>query len=195
VTSLRIRSLPRPLPGTPKRELAEEERIGQAVLRLVCAYAMHLMGEDRGRHKVLGFDEAWFLLEDAAGRRLVEHLNRWGRSEFATPVLAAHLVSDAEALDNLLGARFVFGMESEQEAEKALRLLRLDPDEERMRQRLLSFRRGRCLFRDYGGRTAQVQIDLADPELLSLLDTTPSATEPGTTSPLDADNATEPSLG
>jgi len=174
LTSLRIRNLPRPLPGTPRGELSEDERIGRAVLRLVCAYAMHLMGTDRSRHKVLGFDEAWFLLEDSTGRRLVEHLNRWGRSEFATPILAAHLVSDAEALDNLLGARFVFGMESEPEAQRALKLLRLDPDDERLRQRLLSFRQGRCLFRDYTGRTAQIQIDLADPELGALLDTTPT---------------------
>ena len=87
VTSLRIRKLARPLPGTSRAELSEEERIGQAVLRLVAAYAMHLMGSDRTRHKVLGFDEAWFLLGDAVGRRLIEHLNRWARSEFATPIL------------------------------------------------------------------------------------------------------------
>jgi hypothetical protein len=189
VTSLRIRNLPRPLPGTPRAELSEEERIGRAVLRLVCAYALYLMGADRSRHKVLGFDEAWFLLEDATGRRLVEHLNRWGRSEFATPILAAHLVSDAEGLDNLLGARFVFGMESEREAERALRMLRLDADDERLRQRLLSFRRGRCLFRDYEGRTAQIQIDLADPELLALLDTTPTQADPTGEAEADSEDA------
>lgn len=175
VTSLRIRNLPRPLPGTPKRELGEEERIGQAVLRLVCAYAMHLMGSERDRHKVLGFDEAWFLLSDSVGRRLLEHLNRWGRSEFATPILVTHLVSDAEELEGLIGARFAFGMESEQEAARALELLGLDSDDGRLRQELLSFRQGRCLVRDYEGRVGRVQVDLADPDLLALLDTTPRA--------------------
>lgn len=173
VTSLRIRNLPRPLPGTPRTELSEEERIGQAVLRLLAAYAMHLMGTDRSRHKALGFDEAWFLLQDAAGRRLIEHLNRWGRSENATPILVTHLISDAEELDNLIGTRFVFGMESDKEAAAALRLLRLDPDDGRQRRRLLAFRKGACLMRDLEGRIAPIQIHAADPNVLQALDTTP----------------------
>ena len=174
MTVLRIRGLPRPIPGTPKADLSEDERIGQEVLRLLCAYEMHLMGSDRARHKVLGFDEAWFLMEDSVGRRLIEHLNRWARSEFATPILVAHLAADAEQVDNLIGARFVFGMESESEAAKALALLRLDPDDERLRQRLLQFRRGRCFMRDYEGRVGTIQVDPGT-ELVELLDTTPVA--------------------
>jgi hypothetical protein len=173
LTSLRIRRLARPLPGTPRAELSEDERIGQAVLRLVAAYAMHLMGQERSRHKVLGFDEAWFLLQDSMGRRLIEHLNRWARSEFATPILVTHLVADAQEIDNLIGARFVFGMEADSEAEKALALLRLDSTDERLRQQLLQFRRGRCFMRDYEGRTARIQVD-PGPELLAALDTTPT---------------------
>jgi hypothetical protein len=172
LTALRIRALPRPIPGTRRAELSEEERIGQAVLRLVCAYAMHLMGADRSRHKVLGFDEAWFLLGDSIGRRLIEHLNRWARSEFATPILATHLVADAEQVENLIGARFVFGMEAQSEARKAIALVRLDSADERLCQQLLSYRRGRCFMRDYEGRVAAVQID-PGPELLEALDTTP----------------------
>lgn len=178
VTSLRIRNLPRPLPGTPRTELSEEERIGQAILRLLAAYAMHLMGHDRSRHKALGFDEAWFLLSDAAGRRLIEHLNRWGRSENATPFLVTHLISDAEELNNLIGTRLVFGMESDKEAAAALELLRLDPADDRQRQRLLAFRKGACLMRDLHGRVAPVQIDPADPALLEALDTTPPEAGP-----------------
>ena len=174
VTSLRIRKLARPLPGTPKSELSEDERIGQAVLRLVAAYAMHLMGSDRTRHKVLGFDEAWFLLADSVGRRLIEHLNRWARSEFATPILVTHLLADAEEVDNLIGARFVFGMEAESEAAGALALLRLDSDDERLRQQVMQFRRGRCFMRDYRGRVAPVQIEPGE-QLLAALDTTPRA--------------------
>jgi hypothetical protein len=172
LTALRIRRLARPLPGTPKAELSEDERIGQAVLRLICAYAMRLMGSDRSRHKALGFDEAWFLLQDSVGRRLIEHLNRWARSEFATPVLVTHLVADAEEVDNLIGARFVFGMEAEEEARKALSLLRLDGDDERLRQQVLQFRRGRCFMRDYAGRLAAIQIEPGS-ELVRALDTTP----------------------
>lgn len=179
ITSIRIRALPRPLPGTPRSELSEDERIGQAVLRLLAAYAMRLMSCDRTRHKVLGFDEAWFLLQDAAGRRLVEHLNRWGRSEFATPILLTHLIADVEEIDNLIGARFIFGQESESEAAKALALLRLDADDERLRQRLLSYREGRAMFRDYDGRVAAICVD-PGAELLAAFDTTPGTRDPTT---------------
>jgi AAA-like domain len=172
VTSLRIRNLPRPLPGTPRADLSEEERIGQALMRLLAAYAMHLMGGDKARHKVMGFDEAWFLLEDAPGRRLIEHLNRWGRSEFATPILVTHLISDAEELDNLIGARFMFGFESDPEAQAALRVLRLDPDDQRLRQRLLAYREGRCLLRDLDGRVGAIRIE-PPPDVLAALGTTP----------------------
>jgi hypothetical protein len=173
-TVLRIRNLPRALPGTPKQDLSEEERIGQTVLRLLAGYAMHLMGGDRSAHKTLAFDEAWVLLGDSAGRRLLDHLARWGRSENATVLLATHLISDAEELDNLIGTRLVFGMESEPEARAALELLRLDPDDERLRRRLTGYRRGRCMMRDLSGRVGALQVHIP-PELLNVLDTTPRA--------------------
>ena len=138
----------------------------------MAGYAMHLTGRDRSVHKLLGFDEAWLLLGDAAGKRLIEHLTRWGRSENATVLLVTHLIPDAESLDNLLGLRLVFGMESEPEAEAALRLLRLDPSSERLRRRLLSYRRGRCMMRDLDGRVGAIQVEL-DERLLMALDTTP----------------------
>jgi hypothetical protein len=172
ITSLRIRNLPRPVPGTPRADLSEDERVGQALMRLLAAYAMYLMGRDRARHKVMGFDEAWFLLEDAPGRRLIEHLNRWGRSEFATPILVTHLISDAEELDNLIGARFMFGFESDQEARAALRVLRLEEDDDRLRQRLLAYREGRCLLRDLDGRVGAIRVE-PPPDVLAALRTTP----------------------
>ena len=111
-------------------------------------------------------------MQDSVGRRLIEHLNRWARSEFATPILVTHLVADAEEVDNLIGARLVFGMEADVEAARALRLLGLDADNERLRQRLFQFRRGRCFMRDYEGRVGAIQID-PPLELLERLDTTP----------------------
>jgi hypothetical protein len=184
--SLRIRNLARPAPGTPKEDLSEEERIGRAVLRLVAAYAMHLMGTDRSVHKTLGFEEAFFLLEDAAGRRLLDNLCRWGRSENATVVLVAHFIRDAEELDNLIGYRLMFGMESDAEARAALALLRLDADDQRLRRRLLSYRKGRCMMRDLHGRVSALQVYMPD-ELLSVLDTTPAEREPAPAAAVEED--------
>jgi len=56
-----------------------------------------------------------------------------------------------ETLENLIGATFVFGLRSEREAERALTLLGLDPDDRALRDRLLGFDAGRCLMRDHRG--------------------------------------------
>lgn len=173
VTSLRIRNLTLPLPGTPRADMLEDERVGQALLHLLAVYALRLTSADPGRHSVLGFDEAWVLLADGAGRALVDRISRLGRAQNVTPLLATQVIGDVDELDGLIGASFCFGVESESEARKALRLLRLDEDDDVLRQRLLSFRRGRCLMRDYEGRVSPVQIDLA-PALLKALDTTPA---------------------
>lgn len=176
VTTLRIRNLPRPEPGVARADYSAQEKLGVAVLRLVAMFAMALAGGDRRVHKVLGFDEAWFLLQgSSAGRALIEQLTRWGRSENATTILITHLVADAEEIDNLIGPRFIYGFESADEARKALRLIRLDDRDEQMVQRVLAFRKGRCFFRDNHGRVVCMQFDLADPSLLAELDTTPSA--------------------
>jgi hypothetical protein len=174
VTSIRIRNLTLPLPGTPRAELLEDERVGQAILHLLAVYALALTSADPKRHAVLGFDEAWVLLSDSAGRALVDRISRLGRAQNVTPLLASQVLSDVDELDGLIGAAFCFGVETEREARKALRLLRLDEDDEAMRQRLMSYRRGRCLMRDFDGRVSPVQIDLVDPGLLEALDTTPS---------------------
>jgi hypothetical protein len=175
VTSLRIRNLSLPLPGTARHELSEEERLSRAILHLLAVYALRLTSSDERRHSVLGFDEAWALLSDSAGRALVDRISRLGRARNVTPLLATQVLSDVEELEGLIGAAFCFGVESEREARAALRLLHMDDEDPSLQQRLIAFRRGRCLMRDYEGRVSPVQIDLLDPELLTALDTTPRA--------------------
>jgi hypothetical protein len=64
-------------------------------------------------------------------------------------------------------------MRSDAEAARALALLGLDPEDSRMRQSLLAFDAGRCLFRDHRGRVEAIQVDLVVPSLLRSLSTTP----------------------
>ena len=85
------------------------------------------------------------------------------------------MIDERESLENLLGATFVFGMRSEREAERALALLGLDPDDAGRRRFLLELDAGRCLFRDHHGRVEAIQVDLVVPGLLGALSTTPSA--------------------
>jgi hypothetical protein len=178
VISLRIANLTLPLPGTPRSELSSDERTGRALLRLLASYALHLMGDDWTRHKVLVLDEAWMLLGDAAGRALVQRINRLCRSQNATPILATQVLADVSELENLIGALFCFGVETEREARHALELLRMDADDSRLRAQLQGFRRGSCFMRDYEGRVAPVQIEPVDPAILHALDTTPRRSEP-----------------
>lgn len=173
VTCLTIANLTLPSATTAKADFSSEERTGVALLHLLATYALHLMAEDWGRHKILLFDEAWMLLGTPAGRALVDRINRLGRSQNATPILATQALADVAEMENLIGAVFQFGVETDQEATRALELLRLDPDDERLRQQLIGFRQGRCLMRDYQGRVSAIQIDLVDPRLLDALDTTP----------------------
>ena len=173
VTSITIANLTVPDPATPRSEFSTEERTGHALLHLLAAYALHLMGADVGRHKALVFDEAWLLLGTPAGRALVQRINRLGRSQNATPILATQMLGDVSELEALIGAVLAFGVETDDEAARALRLLHLDADDGALRRQLRGFRRGRCLMRDYDGRVGPVQIDVADPDLLAVLDTTP----------------------
>ena len=67
----------------------------------------------------------------------------------------------------------MFGLKTDEEAGKALTLLGLDPEDTAMRQRLLKFRRGRCIMRDYEGNVVQMQVHVVNPGMLQTLDTTP----------------------
>jgi hypothetical protein len=171
--SLRIRNLTLPLAGTARSELLEEERTSLAVLRLLAAYALRLTAADTTRHSVLAMDEAWALTTDTQGRALLERISRLGRSQNITPILATQMLGDTAELEPLVGALFAFGVETEAEARKALALLRLDPEDEPLVQRLLGYRQGRCYFRDFEGQVAPIQVD--PPRwMLEKLDTTPA---------------------
>lgn len=176
VISLRIAGLATPGAGAARAELAADERVSQAIVRLLAAYALRLCAADHGVHSVLALDEAWALLCDSQGRALLDRLSRTGRSMSITPILASQMVGDAAELEPLVGSYLAFGVEREAEAARALRLLRLDPDDEAARQRMLALRAGRCLYLDHHGRTLAIRIDPGE-EILAALDTTPRREE------------------
>ena len=179
VTYLPIRDLPAPQPGTARSDYSPLERAGEQIVRLIAMFAMALMSSERSRLKVFSFDEGWRLLGDPVGRMLLASLQRMGRSELAVPIISTQLVNDTlldgrASLENLIGATFVFGLRSEREAERALELLGLDPDDRILRDRLLEFDTGRCLMRDHRGRVEAVQVEILVPRLLAAFSTTPT---------------------
>jgi hypothetical protein len=173
VTSIKARGLSLPAPGIPRGDYDQSERLGVATLKLIAAYAMRLVSGDRSVHKVVLFDEAWFLLASRDGRRLIDRLNRLGRAENATLILATQQLTDVGEIENLIGTRFIFGQETAAEARRALELLGLDPSDRAMVERLRAYRRGRCLMRDIDDRVAELQIEPVYEHLLRVLDTSP----------------------
>ncbi len=175
VTTVKARGVSLPAPGVARADYDQAERLGVATLKLIAAYAMRLVAGDRSVHKVVLFDEAWFLLASRDGRRLIDRLNRLGRAENATLILATQQLTDVGEIENLIGTRLIFGQETAAEARRALELLGLDPDDRALVERVRSYRRGRCLLRDIDDRVAELQIELVHEHLLAILDTSPGA--------------------
>lgn len=173
VTTIKAGGLTLPPPGEPREQYDAQERVAVATLKLVAAYAMRLVQGDRSRHKLVLFDEAWFLLDTQDGRRLLDRLNRMGRAENATLVLATQQIEDVGKIEALIGTRMMFGHETRLGAQRALELIGLDPNDRGLVERVQRYRRGMCLMRDVEGRIAEVQIELVYPHLLEVLDTTP----------------------
>jgi len=173
ITTIRTPGLSLPETGTPRADYTREEAMSVATLGLVAMYALALVSGDRTRHKVVLFDEAWFLLASQQGRALFNRLIRLGRALNATIIVATQRLADVGDLENLVGTRFIFGQETDEEAHTALRLLGLDPDDRSRVQQVRSYRKGMCLMRDLHGRVAEVQLDLVFPHLLDTLDTSP----------------------
>lgn len=173
ITTIRSPGLTLPDTNVPIEHYNRSQRIGVATLSLLAAYALRLVSADRTRHKIVLFDEAWFLLASQQGRTLFNQLVRTGRALNATIIVATQRLADVGELENLVGTRFIFGQETDEEAHTALRLLGLDPDDRARIQQVKSYRKGACLMRDLHGRIAEVQFDHVFPHLLQTFDTAP----------------------
>lgn len=173
VVYLNVRALKRAGTETVRSEMSQSQRHGRAVLQLVALYAMKILGEERDQLKVLSFDEASFLTEDALGQQLLDTLARWGRSELAVPILSTQLLGDVEDQDNLIGHWFLFAMKAHDHAARALETLELDSSGPLVSALTERYGGGRALYRDLQGRCEEVQIDLGQGGLLEALSTTP----------------------
>lgn len=175
VITIRTPGLTLPDPGASRETYTRAERVSVATLSLVAAQALRLVSSNRQRHKIVLLDEAWFLLASTQGRTLLNRLVRLGRAMNATILLATQRLADLGDLSELVGVYFLFGQDSIPEAQRALALVGLDPEDAALRSRLTEYRQGLCLMRDLDGRVGEVQVDLVFPGLLAALDNTPKA--------------------
>lgn len=167
VTSLRIRDLAPLPPDLASYELAREERLRRALLRLLAVHALWLASRDRSRHAMLAVDEAWPLLCDGPRSLLMDHISRVSVARNVTPVLATRMYEGIDQLEPVIGTAFCFATETEQGARSVLRLLHRDEDDSDMRRQLLSFGHRQCLMRDHQGRVSPIEIDALDTEPLT----------------------------
>lgn len=174
VVSLQLPNLALPKPGTPRSEMAAEERVATSLLGLVAMYALNLCCRNPERHSVLALDEAWVLFDSSVGRTLLDRTSRLSRSQNLSLLLSTQQVIDAKGIEGLIGAYFSGGVESEDEARRSARLQRLDEDDPALIQRFLSFNAGRFYYRDIDGQSVPLQIDLCERRLFSLFGTPPA---------------------
>lgn len=174
VTTIKASALTLPPVGTNRSNYDQAERISVATLKLIAAYAMRLISRDRSVHKMLVLDEAHVLTATADGRRFLERLIRMGRSMNITVMLASQLLGDLSELEELIGVRFSFRQETDEQARANLKMLGLDPSNEKLVAMLRNFSEGGCLMRGLDGRVAAVRFDPADPEFLKAADTNPT---------------------
>ena len=175
VLTIRTPGLSLPDPGASRETYSRAERISVATLSLVAALVLRLVSTNRHRPKIVLLDEAWFLLASTQGRLLLNRLVRLGRSMNAAVLLATQQLADLGDLSDLIGTFFLLGQGSVAEAQRALALVGLDPEDRELRTRLTEYRRGLCLMRDLDGRVDEVQLDLVPEHLAEVLDSTPKA--------------------
>lgn len=171
VTTITMANLALPDPDTRRDQYDRRERLAVATFKLVAAYIMWLVTQDRTVHKVVVLDEAW-----AIPQELLNKLVRLGRKFNCTVIICSQTVIDLGELKNLIGMYFIFGVNGPQEAARALALIDLDPEDTALCARLADknvFAKGRCLHRDLEGRVAEMQIDAVYPHILKTLNTTP----------------------
>ncbi len=176
VISLQIRNLALPNAGTPRSEMAPEERVATSLLRLIAMYALRLCAQDQKRHSVIALDEAWVLFDSSVGRSLLDRAARLSRSQYLSLLLSTQQVIDAEEVEGLIGAYFSGGVETEEEAKRSARHQRLDPEDPALIQRFIAFEAGRFYYRDIHGQSVPLQVDPCEQRLFKLFGTPPPRT-------------------
>lgn len=164
-------------PADRKRdEYTPSEVQGEQLAMLLSLLSMRLMVEYRAELKIQNSDESWRDLKTHYGRDEFDAQQRMGRSELSVPIIATQtprsIGDDDNAIANLFGARFVFRMNDEDDARRALQLCKLDPNDDHMVKRLTELESGQALFCDHRSRAEFVDIHIP-PTFLGHISTTP----------------------
>ncbi|WP_354697315.1 hypothetical protein DSM112329_02938 [Paraconexibacter sp. AEG42_29] len=175
VTHVQLEHLPVPERGIDRAAYDELERQGSALAKLVAMLGLGILARHPDQAKLFNFDEVKVLLDHQFGRKLIDQLQRLGRSKKAVPVLQTQYASDIgldrDSVGALFGTVFCFRAPSEQEAIRSLDLLGRAPTGQLIRD-LQSAPSGRALVRDHRGQIEWLQVMLP-PTLAEQVQTNP----------------------
>ena len=177
VTHVQLENLPVPERGVDRASYDELERQGSAVAKLIAMLGLGILARHPDQAKLFNFDEVKVLLDHQFGRKLIDQLQRLGRSKKAVPVLQTQYASDIgldrDSVGALFGSVFCFRAPSEQEAIRSLELLGRPPDNRLIRE-LQSAPSGRALVCDHRGQVEWLNVTLP-PSLATRVQTNPHA--------------------
>jgi hypothetical protein len=173
VTTIKSAGLSLPPAGSARESYDDAERISVSTLKLIVCLALSLVSGDPSVHKLLLLDEAHSLAETADGRRFLARVLRMTRSMNVTMLLLSQLAGDFTELSELVGQRFSFRQETDEQARANLLMHGLEPTPAWI-EMLQGFSDGECLMSGLDRRVAAVKFDVVRPEFLRLADTNPT---------------------
>lgn len=141
------------LPDTPEEARETQDgRLASGILYLLTDHIRKILfSEDLTRPKLLVIDEAWAILANPAGRKVITSVGLLGRSKNLAMILATqspeHL-SEAK-INNTIGTRFSFGADKK-EAEILVSDMKL-PQNEGFENLISSLEPYICMMSDYKG--------------------------------------------
>lgn len=161
--------------------LRQEASVAVMSMTAILAEQFVLRGT-KGGFRVAALDEAWIWLRTDQGKALANRLERAGRSQNAGIWFATQNPSDIDnELLNNVSVYICLGTSDEHETTLAIQALKLDVNDDNLRNTLQSRRSrgnsGYGYMRDLEGRAGFIQFLTPEPELLELFNTKPEASE------------------
>lgn len=158
----------------PDETQTDYGRIGIAIMMAISDFSRRFSNRPSKRFKMVLFDEAWRMAKAPEGRIILEELVRTGRSKNAAIYIVSQNVKDlmGEEIRTNLGYRFVFGLPSADEAERACQFLNLELSKENI-EKIKNLPVGICLMMDLEGRVNELSVVLEEERLYQAFDTTP----------------------
>ena len=169
-----------PEPGVNPNSYKADERVSVVIMWLLTNLVFQMMKSvPKIKQKMLIIDEAWAIMANEQGARMIESVSLLGRSLNMASLLITqspnHLRRGEHSpdLDNSISTRFAFRNTSDSDNKETVRAMRLPP-EENWELIIPKLEVGRCLMQDSRDNLGIVRI-IAPDEMAEAFNTNPAA--------------------